>query len=630
MKYSLRILIVFSTIILITISCKDYLDVVPNNIAVIEDAFETRDNAERFLATLYGYLPNFNEVQSVALTGGDEAIVNDEVSRNWDSRRVARGGQSKVNPASSSWDLFIALRDCNIFLENIHLPFDLEDSERQRWVAEAQILKAYFHFYLMRKYGPIPIIRENIDVSEGLNAVRVTRDPVDEIVNYIVELLDEAIANNFLPDVIQDVGAEMGRLTRPIALALKARVLVTAASPLFNGNADYANFINVDGSEHLVNSSYDENKWKLAADACLAAIEAAHAQGHELYYFNRNNFPKASDSTYIKLTIRGSVTEPWNREIIWGSSNNPISATFQSYIHPNVVSGLTPEASTSTQTWYSATFRMAELYYSKNGVPIEEDVDYNYEGRYETSVGDSDHRYHIAQGESTANLNFNREPRFYASLGFDRGIWEGHGQQESEFYYLKGRLGELGGKNDLDRWSLTGYLPKKLIHYTAFQSPTQNRFTTESYPFPIIRLADLYLAYAESLNELGMSDQAIEWVNKIRERAQLDGVRESWSTFSKNPNKPDTKEGLREIIHHERLIELAFEGQRFWDLRRWKKAERLLNSAIQGWNVDGETVADYYRVVEVGRYQFSSKDYLWPIAEYDILTNPNLVQNPGW
>src|SRR5690606_7021044 len=147
----------------------------------------------RFLATLYGYLPEYNNVQSPALTGGDEAIVNDEVSRNWDSRRLARGGQSKVDPASSSWDLFIALRDCNIFLENIDLPFDLEDSERQRWIAEAKILKAYFHFFLMRMYGPIPIIDKNIEVSEGLEAVRVTRDPVDEVVTYIVQLLDEAI-----------------------------------------------------------------------------------------------------------------------------------------------------------------------------------------------------------------------------------------------------------------------------------------------------------------------------------------------------------------------------------------------------------------------------------------------------
>src|SRR5690606_28531897 len=187
-----------------------------------------------------------------------------------------------------------------------------------------------------------------------------------------------------------------------------------------------------------------------------------------------------------------------------------------------------------------------------------------------------------------------------------------------------------GGKNDLDRWSLSGYLPKKLIHYTAFQTPTQSRFTTEAYPFPIIRLADLYLYYAESLNELGRSEEAIEWVNKIRERAQLEGVKESWSKYSNNPNKPDTKEGLRDIIHHERLIEMAFEGQRFWDLRRWKEAERMLNSPIQAWNVNGETVEEYYQVIEVGKFQFSSRDYLWPIAEYDILTNPKLVQNPGW
>src|SRR5690606_41444927 len=123
---------------------------------------------------------------------------NDEVSRNWESRRLARGGQSKVNPASSAWDLFIALRDCNIFLENIDLPFDLEDSERQRWIAEAQVLKAYFHIYLMRMYGPIPIIRENIDVSEVQEAVRVLGDPIDESVANALDVVDEYSSNPFL------------------------------------------------------------------------------------------------------------------------------------------------------------------------------------------------------------------------------------------------------------------------------------------------------------------------------------------------------------------------------------------------------------------------------------------------
>ena len=78
------------------------------------------------------------------------------------------------------------------------------------------------------------------------------------------------------------------------------------------------------------------------------------------------------------------------------------------------------------------------------------------------------------------------------------------------------------------------------------------------------------------------------------------------------------------------MIELVFEGQRFWDLRRWKRAAEFLNSDIRGWNSEGENTEDYYKVISVGSYRFLNRDYLWPIAENDIITNSNLVQNPGW
>jgi hypothetical protein len=149
--------------------------------------------------------------------------------------------------------------------------------------------------------------------------------------------------------------------------------------------------------------------------------------------------------------------------------------------------------------------------------------------------------------------------------------------------------------------------------------------------FPIIRLADLCLLYAEARNEFqGPDAEGYMYIDVVRERAGLEGVVESWSKYSKFSSKPLNKEGLREIIHQERLIELAMEGKRFWDLRRWKTADLELNQPVKGWNVTGSTTIDYYQVVTSEILEFTTKEYLWPIKQQSLRVNPNLIQNPFW
>src|SRR5699024_2686781 len=110
---------------------------------------------------------------------------------------------------------------------------------------------------------------------------------------------------------------------------------------------------------------------------------------------------------------------------------------------------------------------------------------------------------------------------------------------------------------------------------------TDGSYQLNPYPFPYIRLADLYLYYAEALNEVGgPSEEAFKYINKVRERAGIPSVEDSWSNFSKEPSRYTTKDGFRKIIHTERLIEMAFEGNRYWDLRRWKEAEEIMNNPI--------------------------------------------------
>ena len=627
-------------------SCKDFVDVVPDNIAVIEDAFVSRASSERFLTSIYSQIPNILSngnrnpaagPSNPSLGAGDEIWLNEGIRTNAGipiaTAQIITGGQNVLDPHISTWgnndgsNLFIAIRDCNIFLENIDLPFDLTEREKTIWIAEAMFLKAYFHFFLMRKYGPIPIVRENIDVSSGLEDVRVSRDPVDEVTDYIVALLDEAIAN--LPFVVEDVEDELGRVTKPVAAAMKARVLMTAASPLFNGNTDYTGFQNNDGQQ-LVNTSFDPQKWIRAKEACAEAIDIANEAGNALYATLAPQ-PDWSERTRIKMDIRGSVVEPWNQELIWGKSNEN-TASLQAASRPK----LNPRSrlSTGANAFWAPTMRIAEMFYSENGVPINEDRTYDFDGRFDIKIAGADHANYVEEGFEAPGLHLNREPRFYASLGFDGGVWledqDGGALDEDKAHIVRAKLGERASNNGpISSWSETGYFAKKLSHPRNFL-PAEGGLSTIRYPFPLIRLADLYLLYAEALNEVGEISQAWNWIDLIRARAGLKGVVESWAGFSSDPGKPTTQEGLREIIQHERMIELVFEGQRFWDLRRWKRTAEFMNRDIRGWNRFGDNTEQYYKVITFTSPRFLNRDYLWPIAEEDIIRNPNLVQNPGW
>jgi hypothetical protein len=150
--------------------------------------------------------------------------------------------------------------------------------------------------------------------------------------------------------------------------------------------------------------------------------------------------------------------------------------------------------------------------------------------------------------------------------------------------------------------------------------------------YPLSRLSDLYLLYAEALNETkGSPDEEVyQWIDAVRSRAGLKGVVESWKKSSV-PDKPLSKDGMREIIKRERTVELAFECQRFYDMLRWKDAAKALSEPVQGWNYKGNDVASYYQVVTYWNQRtFRARNYLWPVPLTNLIVNANLVQNPGW
>ncbi len=629
LKLSMIFTLVFSS------ACNDFLDVTPDNIATIDYAFRMRSTAERFLFTCYSYMPSHASLnENPALLAGDELwLVATSTNVTW---QIARGNQRVVNPYVNAWqgsngskDIYQGLRECNVFLENIHLVPDITEDERKRWIAEVKFLKAYYHFYLIRMYGPIVLIKENLPVGAPPEQVRIPRSPVDECFDYVVQLLAEAESG--LPDKIDFEVSELGRITKAIALSLKAKVLVTAASPLFNGNSDYTGFTNKDGTP-LFNTTFEGNKWQKAADACKEAIEFCESLGHKLYEYNPQfSQYNLSDTTMIQMSIRNAFNEKWNSEVIWANTNSMTSG-LQGNATPR---GLDPAltASTGAQGNIAPPLKIAELFYTDNGVPIDEDITWDYINRFRLRIPGHDHRFNLKQGYTTVQLHFDRENRYYASLGFDGGIWYGQGHYNDEgtdIFYVSSKQGQPAAPVNLSAYSTTGFFPKK---YTHFQSVigTGSTFTRENYPWPVIKLNDLYLLYAEALNEAsGPGEEVYLYLNKIRTRAGLPTVEAAWSIYSTNPDKYKTQTGLREIIQRERAIELVFEGQRFWDLRRWKLAATELNKPITGWDLDQATAEGYYRERLVFNQSFRLRDYLWPLNENTILANPALVQNPGW
>lgn len=618
--------IFYSIVILLLNSCS-YLDVVPDNVATIDNAFTMRNAAEKFLFTCYRYLPDHAHYSdNPGFMGGDEIWIYREATSA--PFYIARGYQNVLSPYVNSWDgIYRGIRDCNIFFENIEKVPDMTRNEKDRWISEVKFIKAYLHFYLLRMYGPIPVIRENMPIWAGPEEVKVKREPVDVCVDYIVELLDEAAL--YLPFVITDELTELGRITRPIALTLKAEVLVLAASPLFNGNPDYIGFTDNDG-QLLFNTEYDEDKWKVAAQACRDAVELCEEVGITLYHFIPGPVHQiSSEETILQLNVRNAVTEKWNSEIIWGNTNS-MGVDLQQVCTPG---GLDPLHGDNQRTRgiFAPPIKIAEMFYSKNGVPISEDKTYDYNGRFDLRIATEEEKYHLQPGYTTVGLHFDREQRFYTSLAFDGGIWYGQGRfDDNNQWLLQSKAGQYQSTVASSRYSVTGYRPKKLVNYENIIG-NGSSYTIQQYPWPVMRLADLYLLYSEALNEVeGPTEEALRCINLVRERSGLQPVEEAWPQYSINPNKHTSKEGFREIIQQERLIELAFEGKRFWDLRRWKRAHLELNKPITGWDIDQESEEGYYRQRVLHNQTFFTKDYLWPIREYNITVNKNLVQNPGW
>ena len=616
-------------------SCDNYLDIVPDQTQQIDLLFERKEVAYTALATCYSYLPTNDGVYTSFMTMSDE--VTTPLAKETDGIRIMKGQQSASNPKFGLWSgwqdqgsLWEGIRHCNILIENIYNVVDMTEDEMNTWAAEAKFLKAYYHFLLFTYYGPIPIVDENLPISASDTEVRVKRRTVDQCVDYIVETINDAITH--LPARVLSSN-DLGRIDQVIAKSMKSRVLVYAASPLFNGNSEmFSGFVNEDG-EYFFNQAYDQSKWDLAREASLDAINASLENGVGLYEFNStppNYEDEYEEEEFVRTLydLKYSIVDKWNSELIWGNSDPVRNNDWWQMQAACMMKNPNASSVEAAWQWISPTLRVAEMFYTENGLPIDQDLSYDYVNRFNTTSVSGSQNLQAQYGGITAKLNLDREPRFYSSLGFDRG----YNRTWGNLWQLRMKKGENHGRiANSDDYLITGYALKKLVHPDS-EGDSYSKIVT--YAWPMIRLAELYLNYAEAINEsIGPNQDAYNALNLIRERAGVMSVEDSWgnSSISANLNKHTTQEGFRDIVRQERLIELSFEGNRYNDLRRWKLADEYFNSPVYGWSVDETTTVEYYNIIQVGIRSFNSpRDYFHPISINEITINPNLIQNPGW
>lgn len=644
------------TIFAIT-SCTPYLDVVPDNTRTIEDIFTVKQEAYNALAKIYSYLPPIHETHSTPFALGDEYIGRldlDINSGNLRAIRIMRGLQNTNSPILGDWSgtsngrkLYEAIRQCNIFLKFIDRVSDMNEEEKREWAAQATFLKAYYNFLLIQKYGPIVIVDDVISPDAMADELFMVRAKVEDCFNYVIDLMNKAI-----PNIKESVkGADLGQIDRIGATAIKARVLLFRASPFFNGNRDYyEDFLDHD-KKPFFPLEYNREKWKDVIDACNEALALCAANGKDLFTYERDIFyGKDKEDVLINedaikklYDLRMLVVSPWNKELLWGLSkinidndggiaqacNIRLPADFKAE------SGGDSETTAWSWQWFCASYAVAERYYTKNGLPIDEDLTFDRNKIqnlvYIPPVEDPEYQQYagiMQPGAETIYLYMNREPRFYANLGITGGYWRGHLIRIPTIIY-RNKYAGMNATSNTD-YFCTGIGIQKFVHPES-TSGTYRR--QARYPYPIIRMADLYLMKAEALNEYsGPSQEVYDALNKIRRRAGIPEVEMSWGDMgsARNPNKHKDQAGLRDIILYERGVEFAFEGSRFWDMWRHKRAPREFSSPIWGWNPFGYDAQEFFVLEVKHSRKFTITDCLWPISINEMNTNANLIQNPGW
>jgi hypothetical protein len=470
---------------------------------------------------------------------------------------------ASINPSSvpdDAWRIGYAnIRRVNVFFKNLPQS-PLTPALKVTSRAEARFLRAWYYFNLLKHYGGVALIGDTI--YNDATPFKVERNTFEACVNYIVAECD-AVTPQLPPT---QFAFNFGRITSGASLALKAKVLLYAASPLFNGGqiATAEPLRSITGYP-----TADPLRWKKAADAAKAVMDM------NLYKLNEDNATAPGYGFYKLFTLRK------NDEYILQQMRQASRELEGRWLPP----------SRGADDGSNPYKELTDAFPMKNGKAIT-DAGSGYDATHPYDNRDPRLNYSVIHNESMVWINSGPKQPVYTYIGFPQdGIYVG---------------------------TATGFYINKMLQ----DDIVPNNFGQTQRCFPLIRYAEILLDYAEALNETDGPVQAVyDAVEAIRKRAGLSPYQLTTGL---------SKDQMRTAIRDERRIELAFEEQRFWDVRRWKIAEQTDSKPMHGTQITKSGSSYTYETVVVRPHVFRTAMYLWPLPQVEISKSPELLQNPGW
>lgn len=572
-------MLLFSGLAAVLSACKktSFLDQTVTSSLDENSTFSDSSNAMQFLNNIYvniGFATDPRRFTNGTYAAGLEAACDEAEGPNAASTNgFVQFATGSVNPTivpSDAWSIcYSNIRAVNQFLKHIPvIPFN--SALKKQVAAEARFLRAWYYTMLMQHYGGVPLIGDTIYASA--DNINVKRNTYRECVDYVLSELDSAAA--VLPTTWS--GAQYGRASRGACLAVKARVLLFAASPLFNngglaaGNADLASIVAYPDA--------DPHRWQLAADAAKAVIalnayqlfvDSTTKPGEPGFGF-QELFTKRYNTEYILNRMMGDnkyLESLWDVPSRGGSGG---SFPYQ---------------------------ELVDAFPMSNGLDITDP----------------------ASGYDPNNPYKSRDPRLDYTIIHDSTLRVTFGTNQPspvQLYINTAVNPPVASSGDaVYKGTTTGLYIYKMVDPNVIN----NSVGATTRVLPLIRYAEIVLDFAEATNEAtGPTPEVYQSVEAIRQRA---GLRPYQLPAGLSQAQ------MRAVIQKERRLELAFEGFRFWDVRRWMIAEQTDNLTMHGMEVDrGPGVV--YKPFPVRKHNFTKAMYLWPIPLSEIAKSPELLQNP--